>query len=43
MVDVQAIAELVDTSSDLLLVNGEIRTTRHTMLVPCQIGRVPYV
>lgn len=32
MVHVQAIAELVDTSSDLLLVNGEIKATRHAML-----------
>lgn len=41
VVHVQAIAELVDTSSDLLPVNREISETRPAADVPCQIGRVP--
>ena len=42
VVHVQAIAELVDTSSDLRFVNRDVNETRHAMHAPYQIGRVPY-
>jgi hypothetical protein len=42
MVHVQAIAELVDTSSDLSFVNRDVSETRDAMHAPYQIGRVPY-
>jgi hypothetical protein len=42
VIHVQAIAELVDASSDLLIMIRDIDETRHAMRVPCQIGRVPY-
>jgi hypothetical protein len=40
VVHVQAIAELVDTSSDLLRVNRDVRRDALPG-VPCRIGRVP--
>jgi hypothetical protein len=42
MIHVQAIAELVNTCSDLSFVDKNVMVRRHVKDEPCQTGRVPY-